>query len=824
MVARALSRVKDAVTPGPTWIGDAVEAIARAATVAEVLAQLAQRAVSLPGVISASIAPAVAPAPTGAERFPIDPEIASPAGLILVSAADAFTTEGRVILGILTRMASSRLDVLTLVPESLPLPTASGLAEMSEDERRAADERILRVEQDLHEAHARLELALDAADVGFWEFFPSTGRAFHSRSWKRQLGLEGAYVAADESAFLDRLHPDDRDRVSAQRIALVGRTIDRMDVECRVMHQDGSYRTILARGAAFRDAAGEVQCLRGVHIDVSSRRAVEDATRRLNELAEQNRAVQTASRLKSEFLANMSHELRTPLNTIIGFAEVLLDNKVGTLDDAHREFVGDILSSGRHLLALINDVLDLSKVEAGKMEFYPVKIDVAELFSEVRSIVRELAARKRIRLSIDIEEGLTSVRLDAGRLKQVLYNYLSNAIKFTPPGGSVWMRARTDGEGQREVQFEVEDTGPGIPPDRLGLLFVEFQQLDASSTRQHGGTGLGLALTRRLVTAQGGRVGVRSAVGEGSAFFAVLPREMMTEGTFESIAPAAPLVSVRQGSPALLVVEDSAEDRAWLVGTLLTAGYAVQAATSVESALLLARAYKFDAITVDLLLPDGDGFSLVQRIRQEGLQVGVPVVLISVASTGDAARGLLVHDALMKPLEPAELLASLHRLGVATPARQKVFVVDDEASLLREATHVLRDAGYEVSSFSTGESAVAAALESPPDAIVLDLMLDDTDGFSVLERLRESEVCRRTPVVIWTGATLGNTDLEKLKSAHRVIDKSATHTTALVGVLDDLLRPPAVSTAQVGQAMQEGRADQSDQSDQAARPTEGCPA
>jgi PAS domain S-box-containing protein len=229
-----------------------------------------------------------------------------------------------------------------------------------------------------------------------------------------------------------------------------------------------------------------------------------------------------ANRLKTEFLANMSHELRTPLNAIIGFAELMYKGKVGPLSPEHREYVGDIRTSSRHLLQLINDVLDLAKVESGTMEFRPEEVDLAQLTTEVRDILRGLAAKKHLRVEMDVHEEVRNVVVDAGRVKQILYNYLSNAIKFTPEGGRILVRVAS--ESPSLFRIDVEDTGVGIPFEQLGKLFVEFQQLDASAAKQHQGTGLGLALTKRIVEGHGGRVAVRSTPGHGSTFSAVLPR------------------------------------------------------------------------------------------------------------------------------------------------------------------------------------------------------------------------------------------------------------------------------------------------------------
>jgi PAS domain S-box-containing protein len=266
--------------------------------------------------------------------------------------------------------------------------------------------------------------------------------------------------------------------------------------------------------------------------DISERKRLEEITeqkqrradelrRKSEELEAENRRMQDAARLQSEFLANMSHELRTPLNAIIGFADLLHRGMAGPVEGQHREFLGDILISSRHLLQLINDVLDHAKVESGTLEIIPQPIELARVLSEVRDILRGVAAVRRIELQLQPAADLGSVTVDPGKLKQILYNYVSNALKFTPEGGRVSIRAALIGEAFR---IEVEDTGIGIAGGDLRFLFVAFRQLDAGATKRYAGTGLGLALSKRLAEAHGGQVGVHSVPGIGSTFWVELPR------------------------------------------------------------------------------------------------------------------------------------------------------------------------------------------------------------------------------------------------------------------------------------------------------------
>jgi PAS domain S-box-containing protein len=396
--------------------------------------------------------------------------------------------------------------------------------------------------------------------------------------------------------------------------------------------------------------------------DVTERRRVEEVKRRNAELLEVARRTQEASRLKSGFLANMSHELRTPLNSIIGFAELMYDGKVGPVSAQHREYLGDVLNSARHLLDLINDVLDLAKVEAGKMDFRPVPVDLGKVVREVGDVLRGLAAKKRLRVAAEVDPALTGVVTDPARLKQVLYNFLSNAVKFTPDEGRIAVRLRP--EGLAEWKLEVEDTGPGIRLEDQKRLFVEFQQLDAGAAKQHPGTGLGLALTRRIVEAQGGRVGVRSAPGEGSAFFAVLPRTPKPAAGAGAGPAPGPAPAPRPGAPQVLVVDDDPKDRAWLVRALGLAGYAVESAETGADAIERVRAQRFDAITLDLLLPDMSGLDVLRELRAGGLSADVPVIVVTVVTEKGVAAGFRVDDVLTKPVRAEDLIASLTRAGV----------------------------------------------------------------------------------------------------------------------------------------------------------------
>jgi PAS domain S-box-containing protein len=406
-----------------------------------------------------------------------------------------------------------------------------------------------------------------------------------------------------------------------------------------------------------RLAGDQRRLVRLTVIDLRERRKLEEIRQRTIELELQNRRIQEASRLKSEFLANMSHELRTPLNAIIGFSELLHDGQVSVSAPEHHEFLGDILTSGRHLLQLINDVLDLAKVEAGKLDFRPENVELSKLVNEIVSITRTTAATKRITVEAQVDPSLTDIVIDPGRFKQIAYNYLSNALKFTPENGRVYVRC-VAAENQT-FRLEVEDTGVGISAQDLGRLFVEFQQLEQGSAKKHQGTGLGLALTRRLVEAQGGAIGVHSQVGVGSTFHAVLPRQ---SSIAQPTISRAMTPRRRAGMRTILIVEDDDRDRELIASTLAGVGYGFEIARTGADAVARCQERYFDAVTLDLLLPDMSGLEVLDTLRVGGWLRDTPVIVVTIVP--DVKTAMTVSQILRKPLDRDALLVALERAGV----------------------------------------------------------------------------------------------------------------------------------------------------------------
>jgi PAS domain S-box-containing protein len=355
-------------------------------------------------------------------------------------------------------------------------------------------------------------------------------------AWEKTLGFSAAELCS--KPWVEFVHPEDRPRAEAALLNLrSGIEIDHL--ELRFLSKSGSCLWLIGSATPALDLG----MVFAAASDITERKHLEEQLRSQNVVLEvQTRGVNEASRLKSEFLANMSHELRSPLNGIIGFTELLYDGKLGPIPERPREFLGRIHSSATHLLQLINGVLDLSKVEAGHLEFWPERVSVSSVIQEVTGILGTLAAERRIRMETVIDDKVGEVFTDAGRLKQILYNYLSNALKFTSVGGKVVVMLQN--EGDDEFRLVVSDTGVGIAEKDMPRLFVEFQQLDATKAKRYQGTGLGLALTKRIVEAEGGRVGVESKLGQGSTFFAVLPRAPVTIPIVNAISVSTPVIVV----------------------------------------------------------------------------------------------------------------------------------------------------------------------------------------------------------------------------------------------------------------------------------------
>jgi CheY-like chemotaxis protein len=421
-------------------------------------------------------------------------------------------------------------------------------------------------------------------------------------------------------------------------------------------------------------------------------------------------------------------------------------------------------------------VLDLAKVESGKMEFRPEAIDLERVMSEVGAILRTTSATKGVRIEMTIDPAVRKLTLDPARLKQVLYNYLSNALKFSTQGGTVAVRARPETDDL--FRLEVIDSGIGIADSDLPRLFTEFSQLDTGSGKRHGGTGLGLALTKRLVTAQGGLVGVESTPGKGSTFYAILPRHARQSAP----APTPPPPQVRPKTPLVLVVEDDARDRETIVRTLVDAGYSVEAVMNGTEAIARCRTQRYDAITLDLILPDTSGLDVLRALREDGPNLKTPVVVVSVVAER-ATAGFVVHEVLAKPIDAGHLLASLARAGLDPTRNDTVLVVDDDPGSLKLMAATLAQIGFRSICCNGGSAGLRALEDERPAAVIVDLLMPEMSGFEFLERFRQLDEAAQVPLFVWTIKDLSSDERARLRRSAQAILQKGTGSSELIAAL-----------------------------------------
>lgn len=486
------------------------------------------------------------------------------------------------------------------------------------------------------------------------------------------------------------------------------------------------------------------------------------------------RDAESANTAKSRFLANMSHELRTPLNAIIGYSE-MLQEEVEELGQTN--LVPDlqkIRNAGKHLLALINDVLDLSKIEAGRMELYVEAFDVDRMLDDVLATVAPLVATNGNVIAVEGPPGLGTMRADLTRTRQVLFNLLSNASKFTQ-NGTITVRARHDGEW---YLFDVADTGIGMNDEQQARVFEAFAQADASTQKRFGGTGLGLAISRQFCRMMNGELTVTSALGHGTTFTVRLPRQVA-----EPAAAPTPRETAGQGSAGtVLVIDDDPGSRDVLRRMFTKDGFHVEDASGGEDGLSRARALKPDAITLDVLMPGMDGWAVLTALKADPDLADIPVIMLTVSDARPLGLALGAAEYLTKPIDRARLTAIVRRHVSAGP--HTVLIVEDDADTRTMLERTLEKEGWTVTTAEHGRIALDMLSRVRPDLILLDLMMPELDGFGFLDAIRQQETTAGIPVVVLTAKDLTDDDRQRLSgSAAKVMQKSGLDADALVRAL-----------------------------------------
>jgi signal transduction histidine kinase/DNA-binding response OmpR family regulator len=481
------------------------------------------------------------------------------------------------------------------------------------------------------------------------------------------------------------------------------------------------------------------------------------------QLEQQSAALEVASRHKSEFLASMSHELRTPLNAIIGFSEVLLERMFGELNERQDDYLRDIWSSGKHLLELLNDILDLSKIEAGQMVLNRSEFAVRESLEYCLSLVRERALKQRILLSLEVDPGVGLLDADRLRFRQVMLNLLSNAVKFTPEGGRVGVRASIR---DQDLVVEVSDTGPGVAAEDHQRIFDSFQQ-GARLPGQTEGTGLGLTLSKRILELHGGRIWVESEAGQGSTFGFAL-----SAGSGELALTSVPQVGLDSGLPAevapgpgptVVVVEDDRRSFDLLRVYLEAAGARVVSARDGEEGLDTVRRLSPAGVILDILLPGIDGWEVLAQLKADPGTAAIPVIVVSMLDERGRGFALGAAEYLVKPVGKDQLLAALYRAAAMPERKHAVVAIDDDPLAIELVRASLEPEGWTVLGAATGQDGLALIRERQPSAVLLDLLMPGMDGFEVVEALRADPDTKSVPVVILTSKSMTQQDKERLQ-------------------------------------------------------------
>jgi PAS domain S-box-containing protein len=643
---------------------------------------------------------------------------------------------------------------------------------------------LKRVEQALHESLERYDLAMRGANEGLWDWNAESDQLHISPRFKELSGLKTEAATIRPNEWLTNLHPNDIRRYGKDvREHLRGET-EFLSSEYRIRGAGGAERWVLVRGLAVRDPSGRVYRMVGSMGDITARKEAQIALQRAMEQAEE------ANRTKSKFLANMSHELRTPLNAIIGITEMLKEDAEDLGQHDFLEPLDRIHRAGNHLLHLINEILDLSKIEAGRLELQLEEVEVAALMKDIATTAEALAAKNHNRLEVHCPDDLGRMHSEPMRIRQIILNLLSNACKFTENGAVTLIAERDRANGGDWFTFTVVDTGIGMTAEQMAKVFEEFSQADSSTTRRYGGTGLGLAISQRLCHLLGGDIAADSTPGVGSTFTVRLPArapQAAAAAPCTPVAPTAPTARIGRAAGKILVIDDEETVRDLMRRFLAREGYDVVTAKDGEEGLALARQLHPALITLDVLMPGLDGWSVLQALKSDPKLADVPVAMLTIVDEKNRGYALGASDYVTKPIDRERLRALLARFcDQGVPRR--VLIVEDDEDTRRWLHRALEREGWEVSEAANGRKALECLAKAPVNVILLDLMMPEMDGFEFLAERRKSEALHKIPVIVVTAADLTDDDRRRLNGGVlHVLQKSAQTRDQLLGELRGLV-------------------------------------
>ena len=615
-----------------------------------------------------------------------------------------------------------------------------------------------RVQGRLRASEDRFRAAAEAVGDIIWTSDARGAIREPQPGWQEYTGQTETEVLGD--GWAGAVHPDDVELTKAAWREAFAENRG-YGFEHRVRRRDGVYRLFSVRAKPVRNADGSIREWVGVHEDVTERHAFEGALREARDAAEEH------SRAKSRFLANMSHELRTPLSAVIGYAEMLEEEAEELGQASLLQDLGKIRTNAQHLLGLINDVLDLSKVEAEKMELYPEDIDVAAFATDAAGTVDALVRRKGNVLVLDVATEAGRAVTDVVKLRQCLFNLLSNAAKFTE-GGTITLRVgRSRDEGSDRLLFTVQDTGIGMSPEQVGRLFERFTQADETTTRRFGGTGLGLALSRAFAQLLGGDIAVASVEGEGTCFTLVVPATL-PEPVVDTALDEMVVGSAAGERGLVLVIDDEASQRDLMSRFLTRQGFSVRTAAEGRTGLDLARTLAPRVILLDVMMPEVDGWTVLATLKADAATRDIPVVMISFVADAALSASLGAADALPKPVDWARLEGILDRFGTGSG---DVLVVDDDPDMRARLRIVLERNGQTVREAGDGAEALRLVSDLPPRLVLLDLTMPVMDGFTFLREMRAMPGCVEVPVVVLSARDISTVERRALAGADRILRK-----------------------------------------------------
>ncbi len=530
------------------------------------------------------------------------------------------------------------------------------------------------------------------------------------------------------------------------------------------------------------------------HLDQRVKERTAELEKTNTELAFARDEALEANRAKSAFVAQMSHELRTPLNAIIGYSELLIDEADDSGNQSSVPDLKKIIEAGRHLLNLINDILDLAKIEAGRIEPYLEDVAIRPLLDGVIDTIEPLARKNRNQLELNCPDQIGSMQTDRTRLRQVLLNLLSNACKFTEDGRISLIVQRQTTDGAESVHFDIVDTGIGLTPEQIGKLFQNFVQVDSSNSRKLAGTGLGLAISRRFCELMGGGVTVESEYGKGSTFRVWLPAGKVKDrlATGETIEPTAAQTEANENVPArsgtVLVIDDDPNTQDLMRRCLASEGFEVVVAANGEDGLARARELHPAFITLDVVLPQMDGWAVLNELKSDPQVCDIPVVMVTVVDDKNLGFALGASDYVTKPIDRGRLQALIRKYHPAGDHKRSVLVIDDSEPTRNLVSRLLSAAGWTVASAENGRAAINQIERARPDLILLDLMMPDVDGIEFLEILRKNEEWRLIPVILITAKDLTPDERSRVSDkVEQVLQKGSYSGEDLIREIQDLM-------------------------------------